>query len=503
MKKKYPYAKLLLWIMAVLYVGYFSVFTILRIKGLYSHYFDLGIMHQTVFNTYEAIRTFDWSRFMELANPHGTGFVKRMAVHNDILLAVLAPLYFIYNGPQTLVVLQTFVLGAGAFAVFGIVRELMKKAKNRDLLAVVFVFTYLMYVPMQRSNIFDFHAVTFATTFILCMFYFWLKKRYVLSFLFVFLTLLTKEQIGPTTFLIAGAMLVPKISWRHLRLPARKEAMSFLKDHGVRFSLIVMAVSLAWFVISMKVIIPHYNNGTHFAIGYYSVFKNPGSIGHYIFQTSTYDYFLYLLGPLAFLSLVSPLFFLASGFEFAINLLSDEWNMRNIIYHYTAVITPLLFISAIYGAYRIISFAARHKKEKLATGIIASLLVGLTLFFSWWKGPLPYSLEKDIFPLDNPSPGSNEVAQWGKILKNEKISVSSNGHLAPFFSSRRYYYYFPNGYDKADYVVVQLSELYNYFDPKVDILGMYRRLQADQRYRLIYQGNDIEVYQKAALTVNP
>ena len=42
---------IVLWSMILLYIGYFSFFTILRYKTLYSSYFDLGIMHQTVYNT--------------------------------------------------------------------------------------------------------------------------------------------------------------------------------------------------------------------------------------------------------------------------------------------------------------------------------------------------------------------------------------------------------------------------------------------------------------------
>src|SRR3989344_5193636 len=102
--------KIVLWFMILLYIGYFSYFTILRYQTLYSSYFDLGIMHQTVYNTYQSIKKLDISRFLELTNPYGPGQIKRMAIHNDILLAFLAPFYFIYPGPETLLVIQTIIL---------------------------------------------------------------------------------------------------------------------------------------------------------------------------------------------------------------------------------------------------------------------------------------------------------------------------------------------------------------------------------------------------------
>ena len=109
--------KIILWMLVLLYIGYFSYFTILRYRTLYSSYFDLGIMHQTVYNTYQSIKKLDISRFLELTNPYGSDQIKRMAIHNDILLAFLAPFYFIYSGPETLLVIQTIILALGAFAV--------------------------------------------------------------------------------------------------------------------------------------------------------------------------------------------------------------------------------------------------------------------------------------------------------------------------------------------------------------------------------------------------
>lgn len=105
---------IILWFFIVVYIAYFSYFTILRLRTLYASYFDLGIMHQTVFNTYKAIAEKDISKILELTNPFNSLQIKRMAIHNDFLLALLSPFYFIYAGPQTLLVIQTIVLALGA-----------------------------------------------------------------------------------------------------------------------------------------------------------------------------------------------------------------------------------------------------------------------------------------------------------------------------------------------------------------------------------------------------
>src|SRR3989338_10562579 len=198
--KKYKY-QILLWIFILAYIIYFSYFTILRYKTLYASYYDLGIMHQTVYNTFISIKTGDWSRFLELTNPLGSNQIKRMAIHNDILLALLAPFYFLHSGPETLLVIQAAIIALGAIAIFKIANIIFQKNKYSILLSLIFSLAYLLYPPLERANIFDFHAVVLSTTFLLFMFYFLLIKKYWLSFVFFTLSLLSKEQIALTTMM--------------------------------------------------------------------------------------------------------------------------------------------------------------------------------------------------------------------------------------------------------------------------------------------------------------
>jgi len=504
--------------MVISYIAYFSVFTILRSQNLYAHYYDLGIMHQTVFNTYEAIRTGDLSRFLEMTNTQGTNQIKRMAIHNDIILAMIAPLYYIFSGPETLLVIQTIILGFGAFAVFGIVQQIFIKNKWKNRMGLLFAFSYLMYTPMQRANIFDFHAVVLSTSFLLFMFYFWLKRNVWLSIIFLCLSLLTKEQVGLTTFFFGGYILLKNIKLTTVN-PTKVgfilEGIHTQIDSGLRrndrtilFPLLVMGLSLAWFLISMLFIIPSSRGSGHFALTYYSDFgespvkiltgliQNPANFNKYIFHIDTARYFFFLLGPLGFMSLFSPLTLLIALPEFAINLLSNSWNMRNIVFHYTSVIQPFIFISSVYGAKNVLDYFSKLKKKRYLYHIFFVCLFVFCLLFSYFKGPLPFSKEADLYPLIKVNEAKNEVIDWSKRLKNPDLKIASTGSLASYFTSRRYYYHFPGGYEKADYVIVKKSELYNYFDPKVDIMGVYRKLQKDTNYRMIYQSNQIEVYSK-------
>jgi len=259
--------EILLTLFIVAYSVYFSLLTINRYEKLYAHYFDLGIMHQSVYNTYQSIKTADFSRFLEMTNPHTSAAqIKRMSIHNDMLLALLAPFYFIHEGPETILVIQTIVVAIGALYVFLIAKKVLKDLPYSEWLALVLSISYLLYSPLQKANKFEFHAVTLATTFLLAAFYYWREKQYKASLVSVGLSLITKEQVGMTTALFGGYILVEQ--FKHIKLTKLISHFTdkLKTDKNVRFALITIAVSIFWILLSMFVIIPMARGDEHFAL---------------------------------------------------------------------------------------------------------------------------------------------------------------------------------------------------------------------------------------------
>jgi len=485
--KKY-WQEILLGFITLSYIVYFSLFSILRYRTLYAHYFDLGIMHQTVYNTFMSLKTGDFTRFLELTNPHGFDQVKRMAIHNDIFLAFLAPLYFVYSGPETLLILQTVVIALGAIAVYGISKIVFNKTHNVRLISLFFSFAYLMYPPLQRMNQFDFHAVALATPLLLFMFYCYLNKRYVISFLCAGMVLLTKEQVGLTLAFFGFFVLFQ--NWLQIR-------RRVCNKRELLFAGILVMMGLGWFLISMMQIIPHFRHGVHFALGYFGDFgdsplnvflgliKNPLLVFQYVFRKDTYDYLYNILGPIGFLSFLSPLHLLIAAPEFAINLLSKSGAMRNIYFHYTAVITPFVFISALYG----------FRFLRTYTWIFVTLLTVCTIYFSATTSPLPYSSGREVLPFTSPKADITDIYVWKEKLQDEQIKVMATGSLAPLFSSRRYLYNFSERYDLADYIVLSREEVYNGYE-SFKMIVPYEKLVNDVKYSNIYKNGSFEVYKK-------
>jgi len=440
-----------------------------------------------------SLKTGDYSRFLEMTNPHGFDQVKRMAVHNDPLLAMIAPLYFIYSGPETLLVLQSILLGLGALVIYAIGEHIFNSNPNKKLISLFFAFSYLLYPPLQLTNNFDFHAVALATPFLLILFYFFLKRKYGWCLLFIILSLLAKEQVGLTIAFFSLYVL----SQSYFQKKAERNNL-------IVFGLTTFFIGVAWFFVSMKIIIPHFRSGLHFALGYFgdfgdstvSVFlgfiKKPNLVFQYIFRKDTIDYLVSLLSPLGFISLLSPLQLLIAAPELAINILSKSGAMRNIYFHYTAVITPFIFISGLYG-FKVLSSFVKNKRKYIWLAI--AFLTVCSLYSSFTLSPLPYSAKHEIHPIFWPAKGRIDAFIWQKKLKNDSIKVMVTGHMAPVFASRRYLYNFSARYDLADYVVLSVGEVYNSLDT-VTWKPAYEKLQNDPRFTVVYKNQNFEVYKK-------
>jgi len=481
MKIKAPHSIFFILISVFLMSGYifiFSYLSIVRFLSLGAHYYDLGIMDQTVYNTSQG-------RILELTHPDTALQISRFAIHFDPILALFAPFYRIYSSPIVLLVGQSIILGLGGLAVLLIAMKMLKS----KLLSLVFLFLYLNYYPLQLSNMFDFHAVTIATTTLLFAFYFLvltpLKNKLhntILGIIFIFLTLLTKESAGLTILALCAYLYIVK-----------KEKRQYL--------LLGLFASL-FFIFTVFVIIPHFAQGQSFALNYYD-YHHPFSLLRWLFSLRSIIYIIRLALPFGLLSLLSPLQFMITIPELFLNLLSSNNNMRALYYHYTALITPFIAISAIYGMHKIIPYINRFSKGKEVIGV---MLISLSIYFnisSGYTNFTSYVVNKSLL---------NRILYWQYLLKNDQIKVSTTGSIAPFFTQRQYLYNFffdpsyqtlgqskdmiqntMKNYTLADYVIIYKKDIYPGDELRAQF---YRDLRMNKKFKIVENNGDFEVYIK-------
>ncbi len=488
-KVKAPGYGIILLCCIALYIAVFSFLSIKRNLSFNSHYYDLGIMNQVAFNTSRG-------HFLEMTNQDLARNASRLAIHFDPILALFAPFYWIWAGPEVLLIGQTVIIAFGALAVY----LLSKLMIEERFMSFLFALSYLGYFAVQRQTLFDFHAITLATSFLLFAIYFVYKKSNGLAYAFILLALLTKENVGLVTFLLGLYFF-----WFH---------------KNRKFGIAIMITSIVFFVGTVFLIIPYFRQGAHFALKYYgdfgdspsaiilNIIKHPFHIIEVILEQQRLTYLGTLLLTYGLFIVFSPIPFLLSLPELLINLLSASPNMRVIYFHYNAILVPIMIYSAITGF-------ARLQKRFMHRPVILKLFTGAFIFCNimsiYLYNPLPYGFVKNqvsSYTIDNEK--LNAVKMWSGCLENTEFKIATSPQLAPFFTDHRYYYNFlfdPAAYDQgysyndimrgitnyenADYVIISRSELHD----DVPILKTFHdHLQGNQQYHRIYDKNDLEVY---------
>jgi uncharacterized membrane protein len=441
-----------------------------------------------------------------LTDPHESGRqINRIAIHNDVLLAAIAPLYYIHSGPETLLVVQTIVLASGALALFFIVKENTKRwqADQKqivDWLSISVPLSYLLYYPMERTNLYEFHAVTLSTALILWMYLAYLKRKWVVFAALFLGVLLSKEHTGFSL----GIFILVEVFWKRARdiwksSQNRMMISPYLNRPSTQILSLVAIGSFLYVLVSVFFIMPAFRmGGDHFALSYYSK-ETTGSIGFitkHILQfvsLGTFAYVTTLTWPLLFLPLFSPLILPAVP-DFLINVLSSSPEMKTMSFQYTAIITPWLFIATIDTLTRIIPGISRTK----AKGVFIVLGIGI-MTSSVVHSPLPFSWKNENRLWSEQVPARRDILLWQQILRNEEIVVSATGQFAPYLTNRRVYYDFGKQYEKAEYVLIRRSEIEGHWI-RGKLTPYYDKLVKDARYKIIYTNNGVEVYKRISDT---
>lgn len=477
-KIDFQFAVVLFFVLS--YVFYFTYLTFEKHANFFTGRFDLGNMDQTVWNTLHG-------RFFMLTNPDSTNIISRLGIHADFILILLSPFYIIWEDPRMLLFIQTAVIACGGIFVYLIGRRVIK-SKN---ISCVLALSYLFNPFIQKQNLYDFHGVSLATTFLLGTYYFllrWLHRKkgalqnnYDLRtfLLFLVLSALTKENIYLITALF-GLYLCVK-NCKRIGVP-----------------LFIGSLVIFYYLVSYA--IPNARGGAHFALSYFNEFGdspngiieslalNPAKTFSLLLTYANYEYVRQLLLPVGYIALFSPLYLIFSLPDFAINLLSKNENLKSVNFHYAAAIIPFVYISAIYGAYII------KNKLKISEKVIFYVLLFFTVKAAWEYGVLPGSKHPSLeIYVDKTSERSSIETFLSKLPQN--LSIAATNNLGAHLSHRERLFTIPNGIYEADVVIFLLND--EFAQPSLsEQKNMVMRLDKSPKYRIIYHTGDFYAFER-------
>jgi uncharacterized membrane protein len=422
------------WWATAVFAAAFSATAVLRHRAFGSGRFDLGNMTQAVWSTAHG-------DVLSVTDVHGEQ-ISRLGAHFDPLLALLAPLWWLWPDPELLVVVQAVAVAAGALPVYWLARKHLGAGRPSAALAVA----YLLSAPVQWLTMSDFHAVALACP--LLLFAWWhLDERRLWAFaLFAAAAITTKEHVG----LAVGAMGI----WYAVRYRPRT---------GIAIAGLGAAVALA----AALVVVPHFapSGGSAFE----SRYEDPSLGGRDL------AYLAGLLLPLALLPLGAPLAALAAVPELGLNMLSSTVTQTSVKTHYAAVALPALFAAA--------AFAAARFDRRLAYLAAAASAAGMLV-----QGPLGR--------VDLRADEHDAAARRALALVPEGVPVSATNSLGAHLSARKRIFSFPV-LEESSWVVVDERRL-----TFLDSLNPDRAraplaaLRGDPRWRLVFSDDGVLVYRK-------
>ena len=318
----------------VLGTGFLIAQALLHHQALGTGY-DLGIYDQVVWNL-----------------AHGNAFLTTLVYetggfydHFEPVLAMLAPLYWLWPDVRVLLIVQAVALGLGSLPIYLYASRRLGKIWPGSLVpALVLAAAYLLYPALHAANLNDFHEVSLLPPLLGFALYGLLTGRRRVLLVFLGLALLVKEDTGVTALAFSLYILL-------LQPPG------FRRRDGLFMAVAV----LIWVFLILNVLYPAVTHGMPYpfvdrrygwlgdspAAALRSLATRPQLALAHLLQPPKLRFLLNLFGPLLFLPLlgwpVIALCFPILGYL----MLSDyapQWSVQS---YYNPPLLPFLFFALI------------------------------------------------------------------------------------------------------------------------------------------------------------
>lgn len=295
--------------------GLFPVYLILsvgRFRRMDWASWDLGIFEQ-------AIRAY--AHLQEpVADLKGPG-ANILGDHFSPVIALVAPVYRVFPGPVTLLVVQAALFALSAVPVTRAAGRLLGRPRG-----VALGVAYGLSWGVQRAVEFDFHEIAFAVPMIAFALEAVLARRWRAALLWGLPLVLVKEDLG---FTLAALAVV--VAWR--ARPTDRRA--------VRLALGVAAGAVVFAVLVFTVIVPAFATAGY---GYWDKIDGAGPLAGLGTKLATLGWVL--IPTAGLLALRSPLLLVAAptlGWRF----LSGDDHYWSTDWHYSAVLMPVVTLALV------------------------------------------------------------------------------------------------------------------------------------------------------------
>ncbi len=358
------------------YTAYFSYYTIAWHWGVRSGW-DLALENNLLWNILHGGEFMKSSPFI---GPKGSHFGN----HATLFAYVIAPIYAFAQRPETLLVIQSAMLGLAAIPLYLFARLHLSRGVSCFVALV-----YLLCPAVHGVNLYEFHYQPLSTFFLWLTLYALESKRDRLAIVSILLTLSIREDVSASLAIWGVYLLVT--------------------GKRPRVGLALTAVSLSYFVALKMFIMPRFSNGESFTFIYAkllppgdrtfggvlkTVLANPWFTADTLLDEGKLIYALQMVVPLAFVPLRRPLalLFVLPGFFFTL-LTTGYGPTISLHYQYNVHFTTFLFVALV------LVLAVEDRVRRAASlGAIALTTVACSFQYgavlqhhTSFGGPIPYT----------------------------------------------------------------------------------------------------------------
>jgi uncharacterized membrane protein len=464
------------WVLGAMVVGWSVLFIVLgwiRHERFGTFSFDLGIYDQAVWLLSRFHDPFVTVRGMEY-----------FGHHVNLVTVLFVPFYWLGAGPLFLLVVQVVVQASGAIAIFLLARD---RLLDRWL-AVALAAVLLLNPTYQWLTWEFFHPDALAIAPLLFAYWAARTERWKLFVLFAVLAAACKEDVA-----LAIAVIGVLVAVRGHR----------------KIGLITLGVSLVWYTLATRVIIPWQNGIGPFYDGFFGdLGKNPVEVGTHLAthprealelatEHDRISYLQMMFAPVAFLPLLAIPTLLVGGPMLAVNIFASFPYTREIRYHYSS----LVLVGIILATVEAIAWVATKQPGmvRFLVGLVVATSLAATV--AWGPSPISVKYRTGIWPLQTDRQSAREAAV-DRVPDGAPTSAIYN--LLPHLAHRDEIYDFPvpwrnvnwgvDGEHLADPAGVQWIAVDRRAMSAED-LELLERLTSKQ-FRIVYDEDDMVVAER-------
>jgi uncharacterized membrane protein len=330
--------------------------------SLYRYYqFNSGTYDLVIFD--QAIRSYaHFHPGISIVKGLHNGFGPHFSVlgdHFSPILAALAPLYWIYSGPQDLLIAQAVLLALALPPVWVFTRRALGGGARGTAGAYLVSVAYALSWPVAAAVDFDFHEAAFAPVLTAVALERLQAGRIRTALLALGLLLLVKEDMG---LLVAGIGLVLVVARPHLS-----------RQRLLGLALVIGGLAAA--IVSLYVIIPAMGGRSDYYFAYGAFGSNvPQALLHMlehpvraatelISPRMKLDTMIWLVGAFGFLPLASPITLAVVPLLLERMLSSSSSHWWGVQFHYNAFLVVVLVLAAVDGGARLGRWAVRLRSS--------------------------------------------------------------------------------------------------------------------------------------------